>query len=151
MLLSGPLATEFEMNVVGYQFPHLENAEYDSDWLNIKIRVQLAQGSWTATDPSLLTWELASLAEWLESIAEGKPVALEESFLEPNLRFELSEGETKRLRVYFELESRPAWAPYDGAGMDDLWAELIVKPEELRQAAASLRDDLNRFPIRVGY
>ena len=75
----------------------------------------------------------------------------EESFLEPNLRFELTESEPKMLRVYFELESRPPWAHTDGAGMDDLFAELAVSPHDLRDAASSLREDLKRFPVRVGY
>ena len=151
MLLRGIDNTEFEMKVVGYQFPHLEHEQYDSDWLNIKIRVKLPQGSWTAIDPSLLTRELVSLTEWLESIADGKRVDSEESFIEPNLRFELLEEEPKRLRVYFELESRPSWAPFDGAGMDDLWAEFEINAEELREAAASLGEDLKQFPTRVGH
>ena len=61
MLLRGIDGTEFEMEVVSYQFPHLEHEQYDSDWLNIKIRVRMSQGYWTSTDPSLLTWELARL------------------------------------------------------------------------------------------
>ncbi len=151
MLLIGNDNTEFEMKVVGYQFPHLEHEQYDSDWLSIMIRVKLPQGSWTAIDPSLLTWELVGLTEWLESIVDGKRVESEESFMEPNLRFELIEEEPKKLRVYFELESRPGWAPYDGAGMNDLWAEFEINAEEIRAAAASLREDLKRFPIRVGH
>jgi len=151
MLLTGTEGTMFEMQVVGYQFPHLEHEDYDSDWLNIKIRVTLAEGSWTSTDPSLLTWELASLAQWLESIAAGISVEPEEDFLEPNLRFELSKTDPKRLRVYFELESRPPWSPGDGAGLEDLWAEFEINSEELRKAADSLRTDLIRFPVRVGH
>jgi hypothetical protein len=151
MLLRGNNNTEFEMKVVGYQFPHLEHEKYDSDWLNLSIRVKLPKGSWTAVDPCLLTWELAGLTDWLESIADGKPVDSEESFMEPNLRFELIENEPKKLKVYFELESRPSWAPYDGAGMDDMCAEFEINKEELRDAAASLREDLKQFPTRVGH
>lgn len=139
------------MKVVGYQFPHLENERYDSDWLNVRIRVKLPEVSWVATDPSLLTWELERLIEWLESIADGERVNAEESFTEPNLRFELIEEEPKRLRVYFELESRPGWAAYDAARMDDLWVEVEIDAEKLKESAASLREDLKRFAIRVGH
>jgi hypothetical protein len=149
MLLKGGDNTEFEMKIVGYQFPHLENEQYDSDWLNVMVRVNLPHGSWSSIDPSLLTWELVGLTEWLEKIADGKRVEPEESFMEPNLRFELTEEEPKKLRVYFELESRPSWAPYDGAGMEDLWAEFDIDADELRKAAGALREDLRRFPIRV--
>jgi hypothetical protein len=141
----------FELQVVGYQFPHLEREPYDADWLNIRIDVSLPQGSWTSLDPSLLTWELASLHQWLTSIADGTSVESEESFMEPNLRFELSGEGSRNLRVYFELESRPSWAPSDGAGMDDLWAEFRIDPTELKTAAASLREYIVKFPVRVGH
>ncbi len=71
--------------------------------------------------------------------------------MEPNLRFELIETEPKKLKVYFELESRPSWAPYDSAGMEDLWAEFEINKEELREAAASLQEDLKQFPTREGH
>jgi hypothetical protein len=142
--------TEFEMAIVGYQFPHLEHEPYDADWLRVNIRVKHPRGSWSSLDACLLTWEGVHLAEWLESVAGGKDVDSDESFLEPNLRFELLSDGLNKLRVYFELESRPSWAPHDGAGMDDLWLEFDVNADELRNAAASLRADLHRFPVRVG-
>lgn len=142
--------TTFEMEVVGYQFPNSKE-QYDADWLNSRIAVRVPQGSWTSTDPSLLTWELASLIEWLESVAKGEPVDPEVSFTEPNLRFELHGTEPLLLRIYFELESRPGWAPADGAGMDDLWAEFPIDESELMAGAASLRKYLAWYPIRLGY
>jgi len=143
--------TEFELEILGYQFPRLENEPYDSDWLNIAIRVKHPRGSWTATDPSLLTYEVERLADWLEAIADGQRVDSETGFLEPNLNFELRENNgAKKLRVYFELESRPSWAAADGAGMEDLWVEFSVRPEILRSAAKSLRSQLEKFPTRVG-
>ena len=137
------------MRVMGYQYPDLAHEQYDSDWLNIKIDVSIPQGSWTSTDPSLLTWELAGLANWLEAIAVSKSVDNEESFMEPNLRFQLISAGQKKLRIYFELESRPSWASTDGAGINDLWAEFEIDAEALRKAAASLREDLKHFPTRV--
>jgi hypothetical protein len=151
MLLQSAEDTSLELKAVGYQFPHLPHEPYDADWLNINIRVKHLRGSWSSTDPCMLTWEMASLAKWLESIADGEPVDSEESFTEPNLRFELLEDSSKKLRVYFELECRPSWAPYRCAGMQDLWLDFDVNPEELRNAAASLRSDLQRFPIRLGF
>jgi hypothetical protein len=34
----------FEMSIAGYQFPKLSDAEYDSNWLNVKIEVQPSKG-----------------------------------------------------------------------------------------------------------
>ncbi|MDT4965996.1 MAG: hypothetical protein QOJ64_733 [Acidobacteriota bacterium] len=151
MLLNGNEGTEFELKVIGYQFPDLEKEEYDSDWLSIQLRVVHPRGSWSSIDPPLLTWEVSSLAEWLESISRGERVDEEESFLEPNFSFQLTGNGTKKLRVYFELESRPEWAPYDGSSMEDLWLEFELDPVQLRDAAASLREALQRYPVRVGF
>ena len=49
------------MSLVGYQFPDLEDDEYDSNWLNVKIEVSNERGKWSAIDPALLTYEV----EWL--------------------------------------------------------------------------------------
>ncbi len=150
MLLSGDDSNRFELSVVGYQFPHLENEEYDSDWLRIHIQVNHPRGTWTSTDSCLLTWEVERLVEWFTSIAKGNPIADDEDFIEPNLRFELLDDRS-RMRVYFELECRPSWAPSDGAGMNDLWVDLNANAQELRNGAASLRADLEQFPIRVPF
>ena len=62
---------KLELNIVGYEFPGLENVPYDSDWLYITIRVEHPCGSWTSTDLSLLTDEVERLTEWLEAVADG--------------------------------------------------------------------------------
>ena len=67
---------------------------------------------------------------------------------EPILRVELLNETEWKLRVYFELECRPNWAPADGAGMDDLWVEFKPQPRDLLAAAASLMEDLDKFRQR---
>jgi hypothetical protein len=139
-----------QLEVIGYQFPKLETEPYDSNWLNIRIEATHPGGKWKATDPSLLTYEAAELADWLDGVANGSIVAPSElSFLEPNLRFELIEKPSPTVRVYFELESRPKWAPADGASMDDLWLDFPVDSDQLRAAASNLRAQLRPFPQRA--
>ena len=150
MILSGNDGNRLELRVAGYQFPHLENKEYDSDWLRIDIQVEHPRGSWTSIDACLLTWELAQLADWFVAIAHGNTFDHAQDFIEPNLRFQLLDSPS-RMRVYFELECRPPWAPSDGAGMNDLWVDLDVNAQELTSAATALRADLERFPIRVPF
>ena len=137
----------FEMNLVGYQFKGRNNDEFDDNWLNIEVKVSQPNGSWSSTDPSLLTWEVARLIEWLESNGQE---STEIDFIEPNIRFEFIPGNRTTLRIYFELESRPNWAPSDVAGMDDLWADFEVTPRDLKAAADSLRRNLENFPERRG-
>lgn len=148
MLLRGE-DYELELKVAGYQFPR-HHEPYDADWLNISVRVRHPRGSWSATDPCMLTWELAELAEWLRRVAGGEPAEAKQVFMEPELRFAVLDGEPRRLRVYFEYNFRPAWSPYLGPDEEEeLWVEFEVGPEELRRAADSLSAEARRFHVRV--
>lgn len=151
MLFVGRNGTRFELTVEGYQFPDHPEDGLDSNWLDIKIDVVSHQGSWSGTDPTLLTDELESLAHWLEAIAAAQPHEPEISFLEPNLCFELRDesGDNMTLRVWFELESRPIWAPAKAADARDLWVDLELPRRSARRSASELRQHLQEFPPRA--
>lgn len=134
-----------DLTVLGYQFPKGGDNWHDRNWLNIRIEVTHSRGRWRSTDPSLLTSEVADLATWFEDVAAGRMLDDERPFIEPNLHFDFSSGV---LRVFFELESRPAWARADGAGMKDLWIDFPAADLDLQSAAADLRQQLALFPER---
>lgn len=48
MELSGPDNTTFLLDIDGYQYPHLINQSYNSDWLHITIRVRDWRGPWSS-------------------------------------------------------------------------------------------------------
>jgi len=151
MLFVGRNGTRFELTVVGYQFPDPPEEGLDSNWLEIRIDVDTPQGHWSRTDPILLTDEIESLTCWLEAIAAAQPHEPEISFLEPNLCFELRDesGDNMTLRVWFELESRPIWAPAKAADARDLWVDLEVPRRSARRSASELRHHLQEFPPRA--
>ena len=149
MVLAGSNGHRLELTLLGYQFPAVKGDWHDANWLNIRIAAANDRGSWNATDASLLTSEVASLADWLDAIAEGRSAASETDFIEPNLSFELIEASDRvRLRAWFELELRPRWAPWDEVPQRDLCVDLDIARDDVRAAAASLRDHLSRFPMR---
>src|SRR3954453_606487 len=88
MQFQGSDGTSFDLQIVRYQLPELGNEPYDSNWLQIQIRVILARGSWSVTDPSLLTYEVRHLADWLDALDADESVNDEIGFIEPNLWFE---------------------------------------------------------------
>jgi hypothetical protein len=140
----------FELTVLGYQFPTIEMAEYDSNWLNIRIDGVHPDGAWHATHASLLTYEAADLVTWLEGIGAGRALEPEEGFLEPCIHFALLQADGEPvLRTYFDLELRPKWRPADGAGADDFFLESPVSELRLAEAAGALRNQLEPFPQRA--
>ena len=114
MELKSSNGMEITLDLLGYQFPKLLGEPYDSNWLRVQVRAVHPRGAWTSVDPTLLTYEVAALADWLELAAAGGPTSLPRlTFTEPNLQFEATatpEG-IQVVRVMFELESRPPWSP----------------------------------------
>jgi hypothetical protein len=151
MRVCGPDGQSLELRVLRYQFPQPSDNEYDSNWLMIEGVVSHPRGGWSFCDPCLLTDEVARLADWLDALGQSESCATEMGFLEPNLSFALIRppGGNGVLRVYFDLESRPHWAPAPTAGRSDLWVEFPVLEAGLREAARELREQLARCPERA--
>jgi hypothetical protein len=145
--LAGREGNELELSLVGYQHPEEAVDPWDSNGLLVAVRVVSPHGTWHVVDPCLTTWEAARLASWLGSVAAG-PDGAGRRLVEPNLSVVASPaGERLGLRVCFELETRPPWAP-TVAGGRDLCVDLDVARHEAVAAAADLRADLARFPRR---
>ena len=153
MDLSASNGMRITIDLLGYQFPGLSNEPYDSNWLRVQVHAVHPRGAWTSVDPSLLTYEVAALADWLERVAERRHDAPQTiSFTEPNLRLDLattSMGEDV-LRVFFELESRPPWFPDVAVPGEPVWVEFPLCELDLPTAARSLREQLAHFPQRAG-
>jgi len=90
------------------------------------------------------------LADWLEAIADRGVADSRCEFLEPNLSFELvgRAEEQLRMRVWFELESRPPWARKGFVSTPDCYVDLMVVAVDLQHAASDLRGQLREFPPR---
>ena len=140
---------EFNLMVEGYEFPHIKNTAYDSNWLNVAVKVKHPRGSWSHTDACLLTWELKALAEWLKNLAKGEPAASEIDFLEPELWFEVTKG---KLKVHLDYEMRPPWLPpaETESASNSVCLTFETEPEALKEAVNSLQYFSKRFPTRVG-
>lgn len=149
MLLSSA-TTRVELAILGYQFPAITDDDWDSNWLNIQIHAQDERGSWTATDPCLLTTDLTHLAEWFEATA-GRQPRQRIDFIEPNLAFEVAAigDDDVTVRVWFELECRPPWAPSNIVDEDGYWIDITTPNQVLANAASSLREQLAEYPVRA--
>ena len=148
MIFTSSEDMSFELRVIGYQFPAEQIADYDSNWLNIRIDVRHSLGHWSRTDPALLTYEVQRLAEWFIALAAGDRAQTQRSFLEPNLSFELVGDDTEKLRISFRLEFSPPWTQ-GGHGEERPYVEFPLGGINLEAAAASLLEELSRFPQRA--
>ena len=138
----------FELWVVDYQFRDNKSDEYDSNWLTIGIRLKGFKREWTTSDPSLLTWELKSLTDWLQKILIGDFEEKEIEFIEPNLKFELVDNtnDSYKMRTHLTLESRPVWFTDD----ETFSFDIDVDRGELKQSVQRLKSELIKFPGRAG-
>lgn len=148
MKLTGQDNKSFELWIVDYQFRDDMNDEYDSNWLTVGIRLTGFPREWTTSDPSLLTWELKSLTNWLNDILTGDIKEKEIEFIEPNLKFELADkvDDTFKLRTLLTLESKPTWYTED----ETFSFDLVVDREQLEYSVERLKTQLTKFPGRAG-
>jgi hypothetical protein len=148
MKLIGQDDKSFELCVVDYQFRDNKHDEYDSNWLRIVIKLKGFKSEWITSDPSLLTWELKSLSDWLQNILTGDTEEKEIEFIEPNLKFELvdSDGDKFKVRVHLTLESKPVWHTED----ETFSFDLVVDHGQLEHSVERLNNELITFPGRAG-
>jgi hypothetical protein len=137
----------FQLRLVGYQFPHIANENYDSNWLVVEGSVKHAGGEWTFRDPCLLTWEAWELLMWLDTLSSGQPTKAELHFLEPNISFLSRPGGI--LCVSFSLEALPPQSQLVDGIEDEFVLSFALDADSLRQAAQDLRMQLTQFPRRA--
>ncbi|MEV7863689.1 hypothetical protein AB0O86_34080 [Streptomyces hirsutus] len=160
MLLSDH-ANSVELRPLSYQFPVVQGDSYDDNWLVISGTVVTPEGSWSFTDPCLLTQEARQVSAWLRAVASG---ALEVTrpdaegrlspdtwFVEPVLAMSLA-ARTDRgavIRVHLSLEAAPPWQQGDdGADIYQYFVELRVDAAALLHEADQWDFALNSFPTR---
>ncbi len=147
-------ASSFFLTILGYQHPDAAGEPYDANWLAIHVEAAGPEGAWTGTDPCLLTYEAARLADWLEDVAAGKEPPRAISFLEPVLLFRLVD-DRQTLRVHFGNLINPSWRsitsrrPSAGTENPDLWLDFPLAETDLAAAAHELRQQLRRYPSRA--
>lgn len=138
---------EFELIVLGYQFPQIVDDEWDSNWLDIQIRVNSKKGNWIARDPSLETIEIKLLAEWFLAISNDKKVE-EIWFTEPCLKFDLinKTEDMVTIRIFINYEMKPEKIKVDDE--EDFFIDYLLDKKELIQASKELKEYFKEFPVR---
>lgn len=137
-----------ELKIVNYQFPHVTlRDDYDANWLHIYLNVKSKCGHWKTVDPSLLTSDVEKIIKWLSDLAKNKSIEDESlEFIEPNLSFHMLDkgSEVKKIRIQFDLESRP-----QSPNEDMLYfVDSILSNTELQQLSYNLTTELAKFPKR---
>jgi hypothetical protein len=147
MIFNGTNNQTVEFQILNYQFPEINDGDWDGNWLLIYLDVKSDLGNWQTTDPSLTTWDMQYLIDWFLSLSSDKE--LEENplvFVEPNLKFWFirTENGKKKVKIKFDLESRPKSADdHTKYFVDCEWTN-----EELKCIATELSTELKKYPER---
>jgi len=134
--------------IAGYQFPDNHDGDYDSNWLMVRLEVDSRLGSWSVTEPCLLTRELVELVDAAAKAAEGRVYDTAElRFIEPNLAFFLRPVEDGNIEIMVEFDAEclpPEWPE----GRPCRLAGRFSRPA-LADIRAGLAMDLKRYPVRT--
>lgn len=153
-------ATGVEFRLVGYQFPETRGDAYDDNWLVVGATVTTSEGSWSFTDPCLLTDEAREVSAWLRAAASGVVGVTAPDrdgrlwpdtwFVEPVLGFSLAarSDEAAVIRVHLSSEATPPWRRDDSADIYQYAVDVTVEKEALLNAADHWDRALASFPPR---
>jgi hypothetical protein len=74
MIINGTDNQQFELKVLGYEFP--DATEYwDANRLNIHFEYRSDNEHWQYTDPSFMTGDVESIVEWFSQLSENSKTA----------------------------------------------------------------------------
>lgn len=137
-----------ELKITNYQYPDINDGDWDGNWLNIYLNVKSKVGHWQTVDPSLTTWEVQELINWFDTLSKNsRPEYTEVGFTEPNLSFELLNdfgADNKTVRIKFNLESRPQSATDD----KQYFVDIVTDNIELMRISTELKNELDKYPER---
>jgi hypothetical protein len=137
----------FTMHVEGYQFPDLPESSdrYDRNWLMMHCEITTPRGEWHFTDPFMLTWDVERWITWFDDLAVSKVTtwyALSYDHV-VNMHLVSVSEDHYSLTARFYQEGRPPWI---NSRIYNVC--FSVTTEQMRAAAATLREDLRHFPPR---
>ena len=148
MIFNGVDNQTVELRITNYQYPDIVEGGWDSNWLNIYLKVVSKVGRWQTVDSSLTTWEVKRLIIWFDTFSNDmQPDCNEIAFTELNLSFELLErfdAKTKIFKIKFDLESRPQSATDDR----EYFVEFIADNVELKRITSELKNEFDKYPER---
>jgi hypothetical protein len=131
-----------KFDIVDYQFPAKRGMNnFDANWLTVKIEYTLNEESQTWTDNCLLSDELESLTEDIDTIIEDKETEMITEFMEPYLKFAIT-----RASDIFAVQIRFVYDTSDG--WKDVYIAQGMSREELKNLNAGLKSLSVQFPFR---
>ncbi len=151
MYLYNKKGYEFRLEINGYQFPHILDRYWDSNWLSVRLSGINSRGSWNVDDPCLLTFEVESLVSWLQKIIVDRVSQPRKDFLEPNLKFCVIKHRLGNYFMRVDLGDIVLRKMIPEAFGDEKFIRLYFPLDEidLPDQAQSLRTQLSKYPQRV--
>ncbi len=150
MLLKGQDGSEFELKIVGYEFPK-SREKFDANWLIISGKLRSTTDNWEFCSPCIFTWDTEQWCNWFTKLGKQQLFSEEESFLvtyEIKLHLEVlkQEADTILLRLINEVR-------YDSVLKQ--WVKHVydMPLSAANMAAAALEwcEEIKRFPTRTPF
>jgi hypothetical protein len=148
---------DFELHIVGYQFPDAEDPQKRFSWNMVEGSATSEEEHWNFRwqalachePPRLVRW-LLDVAEWLDRPSDTASAPPDQIvFTEPNLALSVLErlSEAARIGIALDLEFKPPAARQGRVGAGNpAWVRINVDSERLRRGAEALAADISRFP-----
>jgi hypothetical protein len=139
-----------ELSFMGYQYPDLTNASFDSNWLMIQLNLHTSDGDYECIEPALLTRDLESLINWFTNLQNHQSAHESVGFIEPNISFRQCGWINNELSLTITLQAEfiPPWID---KSLDEYKVDVSLSSDELDGVINSLRHQYKQFPKRSGW
>lgn len=139
---------DLEIEVVGYQFPEIE----DDDWCFLRLRIQQDSDNIELIDPAIETTELIDLFSWFSCLSEGRlPEYAHLDFVEPCISFKFLSFKEGVVRISINLshELKPDFPMKQFGYEENEWSIAFdLEEEQLKSICSGIKKTLDQYPIR---
>lgn len=143
-------SVKFKCQVIGYQFPTVEND--DSNWCLLEVNVTHSEKTFHKVDPAIATQDLASLYDWFSCLSTNTlPRFALLQFIEPCISFEFlaKHNDTVRFSVNLSHELKPNFNICQFGRESDDWRIVFeINESDFEKVLADLKGTIDKFPAR---
>ncbi len=140
-----------DISPIGYEATLTEiDNDWDANWLMMMIHVEANDLAWSSSGPSLLTWELLKLAEWVDDLSQKAEEGRSFSTLEGDIGLTGEKaGNSVKLAIRLDRRFLPLPLPDGSVAQEPMTLKCVPSLREMHAFAEQIRSDLARFPVRV--
>jgi len=159
MLITALDGSTFELTIADYQFPEMTPSHikyrWDPNWLVIHAEAKASHERWNYhlqfTLPNMTTVEAEEFCTWLTGLADQQDVEPYFEFIEPELKFKVTQTTLKGITLQVKFVISAARSVVQTKNWQHFDLTFVIQRDDLKLAAQQWCEEIKHFPRRAGF